>query len=97
MFQENRLSGSKVTAFFSKSIFAKILFFHQIWPSTVPEQGAFWETKNIFGNHYPITLKNAQKTRIVKQFFLSDRLSTVRWNGMYSKSKIRSKVNMGIF
>jgi hypothetical protein len=61
----------KSYSIFPKSIFAKIPFFHQPYHffSTVPEQGAFWETKNLFGNHYPITLKNAQKTRILKQFF----------------------------
>ncbi len=38
----------KSYSIFPKSIFAKVIFFHQLWPSTVPEQGAFWETKNIF-------------------------------------------------
>jgi hypothetical protein len=57
---------------FSKSIIAKSPNFG---PSQFRNRGVFWETKNIFGKHYPNTLKNAQKTPILKQFFLSDRLS----------------------
>jgi hypothetical protein len=64
-----RLSGSKVTAFFPKAFLQKYYFFTNFDPSQFRNRGAFWETKNIFGNHYPITLKNAQKTRIVQQFF----------------------------
>jgi hypothetical protein len=57
----------KIYIIFSKSIFAKSPIFA---PLKVPEQGGFWETKNIFGKQYPNTLKNAQKTPILKQFFL---------------------------
>jgi hypothetical protein len=57
---------------FPKSIFAKSPNFA---PLQFRNRGAFWETKNIFGKHYPNTLKNAQKKPILKQFFLSDRLS----------------------
>jgi hypothetical protein len=65
----------KVTAFFPKAFLQKYYFLTNFDPPQFRNKGAFWETKNIFGNHYPSTLKNAQKTRIIKQFFLSDRLS----------------------
>jgi hypothetical protein len=55
----------------SYNIFPKIIFAKS--PNFAPLQfrnrGAFWETKNIFGRHHPNTLKNAQKTPILKQFF----------------------------
>jgi hypothetical protein len=51
---------------FPKSIFAKSPNFD---PPQFQNRGAFWETKNIFGKHYPNTLKNAQKTPILKPFF----------------------------
>jgi hypothetical protein len=52
-----------------KSIFAKLPFFTNFAPPQFRNREAFWETKNIFGMHYPNTLNNAQKTRILKQFF----------------------------
>jgi hypothetical protein len=57
----------KSYSIFSKTIFAKSPNFA---PSQFRNRGAFWETKNIFGKHYPNTLENTQKTPILKQFFL---------------------------
>jgi hypothetical protein len=51
---------------FPKSIFAKSPNFA---PLQFRNRRAFWETKNIFEKHYPNTLKNAQKTLILEQFF----------------------------
>jgi hypothetical protein len=56
----------KSYSIFPKSIFAKSPNFA---PSQFRNRGAFWETKNIFGKHYPNTLENAQKTLILKHFF----------------------------
>ncbi len=57
----------KSYSIFPKSIFGKSPKFA---PLQFRNKGAFWETKNIFGKHYPYTLKNAQETPIKKQFFL---------------------------
>jgi hypothetical protein len=56
----------KSYSIFPKNIFAKSPNFA---PSQFRNRRAFWETKNIFGKHYPNTHKNAQKTPTLKQFF----------------------------